>query len=90
MKISEMIGAIIPTLVFNAKAFGCIGALNKRFPVFIGKGIKVGKVAKGTIILSECRTGIVRIGFGGVADMPAFNCYCFFRKELNILFLGTK
>ena len=30
MKISEMIGAIIPTLVFNAKAFGCIGALNKR------------------------------------------------------------
>ena len=58
MKISEMIGAIIPTLVFNAKAFGFIGALNKRFPVFIGKGIKVGKVAKGTIILSECRTGI--------------------------------
>ena len=71
MKISEMIGAIIPTLVFNAKAVGFIGALNKRFPVFIGKGIKVGKVAKGTIILSECRTGIVRIGFGGVADMPA-------------------
>jgi len=43
--------------------------------VFIGKGIKVGKVAKGTIILSECRTGIVRIGFGGVADMPANGGY---------------
>lgn len=88
MKLSEMIGAIIPTLVFNVKAFGCIGAVQKRFPVFIGHEIKVGKIAKGTITLAECKTGIVRIGFGGVQDMPANKGYIRIDDGADVKFNG--
>lgn len=88
MKISEMIGAIIPTLVFNIKAFGYIGAVQKHFPVFIGGGVKVGKITKGTITLSECKTGIVRIGFGGVQDMPANKGYIRIDDRADVHFHG--
>lgn len=56
--------------------------------MFIGSGIKVRKIAKGSISLSEYKTGIVRIGFGGVEDMPTNKGYIRIDDGANVCFNG--
>lgn len=38
MKIKTLICGFFPTLLFNIKAFGFVGALKMKFPIFVGGG----------------------------------------------------
>lgn len=38
MKIKTLAGGIIPTLIFNFKAFGVLNSFRMKFPVFVGGG----------------------------------------------------
>ena len=49
MKIKTLLGGIIPTLIFNFKAFGIINTLKMKFLVFVGGGVTIVKVSRDKI-----------------------------------------
>ena len=38
MKIKTLASGIIPTLIFNFKAFGVLNSFRMKFPIFVGGG----------------------------------------------------
>lgn len=89
MKIKTLLGGIIPTLIFNFKAFGIINTLKMKFPVFVGGGVTIGKVSRDTISFgASVVTGMVHIGMGGVSDMPYNHGYIRIDDGARVVFSG--
>lgn len=89
MKIKTLVGGILPTLIFNFKAFGVLNSLKMKFPIFVGGGVTIGKVSRDTISFgSSIKTGMVHIGMGGVADMPYNHGYIRIDDEAHVVFSG--
>lgn len=89
MKIKSLVSGICPTIIFNLKAFGVCGALKMKFPVFVGGGVTVGKIAPNTITFeSPIKTGMIHIGMGGVSDMPYNHGYIRIDDEASVVFSG--
>lgn len=89
MKIKSLLSGILPTLIFNFKAFGVLEALKMKFPIFIGSGVKIGKISPNTITFgAPIKTGMVHIGMGGVSDMPYNQGYIRIDDGARVMFLG--
>ena len=43
MKIKTLASGIIPTLIFNFKAFGVLNSFRMKFPIFVGGGSRLEK-----------------------------------------------
>lgn len=88
MKIKTLAGGIIPTLIFNFKAFGVLNSFRMKFPVFVG-GVTIGKISRNTISFgTQVKTGMVHIGMGGVSDMPYNHGYIRIDDGARVVFGG--
>lgn len=87
MKIKTLVGGFLPTLIFNFKAFGVLNSFRMRFPIFVGRGVTIGKVSRNTISFgTSIKTGMVRIGMGGVSDMPYNHGYIRIDEGAHVIF----